>query len=169
METNSIILSSSSQIIKDLQALKAVFDKEDIQFAITGSLALIMHGIDFQIMALMPNDIDIIVEDTDRSKKLLETLSLASANAVKSTDKNYPENSMFTFKIGYTTVNAWIDNQNRFENVGGNADLSYFKLGKCLYPIVGISPILIKKFGYGRIKDYKFNNSLQDLFNFYLK
>lgn len=169
METNSIILSSSNQIIKDLQALKAVLDKEDIRFAITGSLALVMHGIDFQIMALMPHDIDIIVEDTDRSAKLLETLSLAASNTVKSTDKNYPENSMFTFKIGNTTVNAWLDNQNRFDNAGSNADLSYFKLGERLYAIVGISPILIAKFGYGRIKDYKFNNSLQDLFNFYLK
>lgn len=145
--------------INDIKSVKDFLGERGIDFVLTGTAALDIHG-------LMPenyeaDDIDIIVIVSEHTQQRIYSIlnDLERLAGCQNTSKEgYTHGECFTFIAGpnRAKVNAII------YRIESNSDLNYIELtfGKKILKLHAVDDILRAKFGLGRPKDYKFFNEL---------
>lgn len=156
---------------KDIQILDMFMQEHNIHYVLTGTAALMVHGILPE--GYVADDIDIIVlvnqnEDTDKYftvKKTLRQLELLSGEK-KNTDYN---SVVITFKANGVKVNAFMGGKLLSNNKYSSCDSccesdneTYFitTIGDRQIKLSSVMCILKAKFSLKRMKDYKFAKDL---------
>lgn len=153
--------------LDDIKILREFLDKKGIDFVLTGTTGLYIHGLlpnDY-----VPEDIDIIVIASEATHKYLldEFLTIQKLTGGPTPSENY-ENECFTFRVGpnNTNVNAimyFIESNKKAPNF---IELTF---GKKTLKLHSVDEILQAKFHLKRAKDYKFCNKLMATFFTYFK
>lgn len=145
--------------IDDIKSVKDFLGKRGIDFVLTGTAALDIHGLTPENYEA--DDIDIIVIVSEPTQQMIYSIldDLEKLTGTKNMNKeNYYTHECFTFIAGpnRVKVNAIIYHTESQE------DLNYIELtfGKKTLKLHAIDEILKAKFGLGRPKDYKFFNGL---------
>lgn len=143
---------------EDIKILREFLGKKGIDFVLTGTMGLYIHGL--LPDGYEPEDIDIIVIASQATHGYLceEFLTIQRLTGGPAPSENY-ENECFTFRIGPngTKVNAilyFIDSEDKAP--------TYIELtfGKKTLKLHAVDEILKAKFHLRRLKDYKFYGAL---------
>lgn len=157
---------------KDIQVLDMFMQAHNIPYVLTGTAALMVHGILPE--GYEADDIDIIVlvnraEDSNKFNLVEKTLfELQSLSGEK---KNADYNSVITFRANCVKVNAFMGGKEIHKKEVGCQDNyigAFGETGKCTTMIIedryicvsDVICILRAKFGLKRMKDYKFAKDL---------
>lgn len=153
--------------LEDIKILHEFLGKKGIDFVLTGTTGLYIHGL--LPDSYEPEDIDIIViaSETTHAHLLDEFLTIQKLTGGPAPSENY-ENECFTFRVGSngTKVNAIL-----YFIESDNEAPSYIELtfGKKTLKLHSVDEILKNKFHLKRAKDYIFCNKLIATFFKYFK
>lgn len=154
--------------IDDIKLVKDFLGRRGIDFVLTGTAALDIHG-------LMPenyvaDDIDIIVIASGPTQQMIHSIlgDLEKLTGGQNTSKEEYEHACYAFFVGpnRVKVNAIVYQVDESLPFGHNLTKgpipTYIELtfGKKTLKLHAIDEILKAKFGLGRPKDYKFCNEL---------
>lgn len=162
---------------KDIRVLDMLMQAHNIPYVLTGTAALMVHGILPE--GYVADDIDIIVlanqnEDSNKYfsiEKTLKQLELLSGEK-KNAEYNSEYNSVITFKANGIKVNAFmggkeilkqeVGNPNNYiGGFGENGHYSKIMIENASFVKVSdVNCILTAKFHLKRMKDYKFAKDL---------
>ena len=159
--------------IKDIQTLDMFMQVHNIPYVLTGTAALMVHGILPEGYAA--DDIDIIVlvnQDENSNRYFSVEKTLKQLELLSGEDKNNADyNSVITFRVNSVKVNAFMggreihkqeaDNPNNY--IGGFGEEGLYRtMTICANPIKVscVNCILAAKFSLKRMKDYKFAKDL---------
>ena len=157
---------------KDIQILDMFMQEHNIPYVLTGTAALMVHGILPE--GYVADDIDIIMlvskeEDSNRYysvEKTLKQLELLSGEK-----ENAEYSSVITFRANGVKVNAFMGGKEIHKKETGCQDNyigAFGETGKCTTMIVedryicvsAVLCILKARYGLKRMKDYKFAKDL---------
>lgn len=155
---------------KDIQILDMFMQAHNIPYVLTGTAALMVHGILPE--GYVADDIDIIVlvnqaEDSNKYfsvEKTLKQLELLSGE-----EKNSDYNSVITFRANGVKVNAFMGGKLLGNNKYSSCDCccesdneTYFitNIKDRQIKLSSVLCVLRAKFGLKRMKDYKFAKDL---------
>jgi hypothetical protein len=165
----SIILSINN-IIEGLIALDNLMKANGIDYVLTGSLGLYLHGI--TPISYVPHDIDIIFSDNNdklpnMTSQMILDLFVYYCGGERADYTCYNVSDLFVFYIGndMIVINAFVDRKDVFSNsdyctmniMGHN-----IKVNKAL-------SIFEEKYKLRRLKDYEFNNKIETSLNSFFK
>ncbi len=156
---------------KDIQILDMFMQAHNIPYVLTGTAALMVHGILPE--GYVADDIDIIVlvnASEDSNKFNLVEKTLKQLEMLSGEEKNVDYNSVITFRANGVKVNAFMGGKEIHKKETGCQDNfgGFGETGKCATMIIkdrcicvsDVICILRAKFGLKRMKDYKFANDL---------
>ena len=161
----SIILSINN-IIEGLIELDDLMKANGIDYVLTGSLGLYFHGI--TPISYVPHDIDIIFSDNNNklpnmTSQMILDLFVYYCGGERADYTCYNVSDLFVFYIGSNKIeiNAFVDRKKVFDstdyctmNIMGRD----IKVNKAL-------SIIKEKYKLRRLKDYEFNNDIQNVLN----
>lgn len=155
---------------KDIQILDMFMQAHNIPYVLTGTAALMVHGILPEGYAA--DDIDIIVlvnQNEDSNKYFSVEKTLKQLELLSGEMKNADYNSVITFKANGVKVNAFMGGKLLSNNKYSSCDCCCESDNET-YLITSIEDRIIKlssvlcvlkaKFGLKRMKDYKFAKDL---------
>ena len=155
---------------KDIQVLDMFMQAHDIPYVLTGTAALMVHGILPE--GYVADDIDIIVlvnQNEDSNKFNLVEKTLFELQSLSGEKKNADYNSVITFRANGVKVNAFMGGKLLGDNKYSSCDCccvsdveTYFitSIGDRQIKLSSVLCVLKAKFGLKRIKDYKFAKDL---------
>ena len=157
---------------KDIQILDMFMQAHNIPYVLTGTAALMVHGILPE--GYVADDIDIIVlanQNEDSNKYFSIEKTLKQLELLSGEEKNISYNSVITFRANGTKVNALMGGKEIHKKETGCQDNyigAFGETGKCTTMIIedryicvsDVICILKTKFGLKRMKDYKFAKDL---------
>lgn len=149
---------------EDIKILSTFMDENNIPFVLTGTAALMVHGIVPD--GYKPDDIDIIVlvSEKDECFKQVEKKLTNLQNLAGETSKS-DYNDVITFRANGKKVNAFMNN----EKLNSNKYIGHFKEEGSYKSIIvdnypvnvsNVIDVLKAKFNLRRIKDYMFAKNL---------
>ena len=157
---------------KDIKVLDMFMQAHNIPYVLTGTAALMVHGI--LPKGYAADDIDIIVlanKSEDFSKYTSIEKTLSELELLSGEEKNVDYNSVITFKVNGVKVNAFMGNKEIHRKENGCID-SYTNNSSekehCCTMIIedryicvsDVICVLRAKFGLKRMKDYMFAKNL---------
>lgn len=157
---------------KDIQILDMFMQAHNIPYVLTGTAALMVHGILPE--GYTADDIDIIVlanQNEDSNKYFSVEKTLKQLELLSGEEKNSDYNSVITFRANGVKVNAFMGGKEIHKKETGCQDNyigGFGETGKCTTMIIedryvcvsDVICILKAKFGLKRMKDYKFAKDL---------
>lgn len=157
---------------KDIKILDMFMQAHNIPYVLTGTAALMVHGI--LPKGYAADDIDIIVlanKSEDFSKYTSIEKTLSELELLSGEEKNVDYNSVITFKVNGVKVNAFMDGKEIHKNETGCQDTYTNNSGEkehCCTMIIedryirvsDVICVLRAKFGLKRMKDYMFAKDL---------
>ena len=157
---------------KDIKVLDMFMQAHSIPYVLTGTAALMVHGI--LPKGYAADDIDIIVlanKSEDSSKYISIEKTLNELELLSGEEKNVDYNSVITFKVNGVKVNAFMggkeirkqdaDNTNNYTNNSGEKEHCCTMIIEGRYICVSdVICVLRAKFGLKRMKDYMFAKNL---------
>lgn len=166
---NSPYPLSTEQVLEGLIILNDLMKSNGIDYVLTGSLGLYIHGMVPE--SYVPHDIDIIIS-SDENKHLCLTsqmiLDLFSQHSggYRAGYEYIDASNMFVFYIGHNKVeiNAFVD----VNNVFANSDFCVINIMGHEIKVNNTLSIFKEKYKMRRLKDFKFNNDIQNIINGYL-
>lgn len=165
-KNNDISIDCLFEALVDLDELMKA---NDIDYVLSGSLGLYIHGI--VPSAYIPHDIDIVVSNNISTHSVLTNemkldLFMQYCGNVRLECIGYDPTDMFVFYIGHHAieVNAFIDRANT-RNSNGYTIMQI--MGRNI-KVNDALPIFKEKFKLCRLKDYKFNHDIQTTLNLLL-
>lgn len=162
--------------LDDIKILREFFGKKGIDFVLTGTMGLYIHGLLPE--GYEPEDIDIIVIASQATHQYLvdELLTIQKLTGGPTPSENY-ENECFTFRVGPNNTNVNVILYHIDESLPFGHSLTegpiptYIELtfGKKTLKLHSVDEILKAKFHLKRPKDYMFCNKLMATFFTYFK
>ena len=160
---------SIEQVLEGLMELNDLMKANGIDYVLTGSLGLYIHGLVPE--SYVPHDIDIIIS-SDKNKHLNLTsqmiLDLFSQHSggYRPGYEYIDASNMFVFYIGLDKIeiNAFVD----VNNVFANSDFCVMNIMGHEIKVNNTLSIFKEKYKMRRLKDFKFNNDIQEIINGYL-
>lgn len=152
-------------ILNGFAQLNDLMRANGIDYVLTGSLGLYVHGL--VPAPYIPHDIDIIISSKNKhplSSNLIILDLLAHFCGDGKSEYAYSNAAdMFIFYIGekMIKINAFID----INSVFAKSDFRIMNIMGCEVKVHNTLSILEKKYKMRRLKDYQFNNKLQDVLN----
>lgn len=157
---------------KDIKILDMFMQAHNIPYVLTGTAALMVHGI--LPKGYAADDIDIIVlanKSEDFSKYTSIEKTLSELELLSGEEKNVDYNSVITFKVNGVKVNAFMDGKEIHKKETGCQDNYTNNSGEkehCCTMIIedrhicvsDVICVLRAKFGLKRMKDYMFAKDL---------
>ena len=158
---------------KDIQILDMFMQEHNIPYVLTGTAALMVHGILPE--GYIADDIDIIVlvnQNEDSNKYFTVEKTLKQLELLSGEEKNADYNSVITFKVNGVKVNAFMggrmisilearDSNNYIGGFGEKGHYNKIMINNTFFVKVSdVACILAAKFRLKRIKDYKFAKDL---------
>ena len=157
---------------KDIKVLDMFMQAHNIPYVLTGTAALMVHGI--LPKGYAADDIDIIVlanKSEDSSKYLSIEKTLSELELLSGEEKNVDYNSVITFKVNGVKVNAFMGGkeihkqeigcQDNYTNNSGEKEHYCTMIIEDRYICVSdVICVLRAKFGLKRMKDYMFAKDL---------
>ena len=163
IKCNSI---SIEDVIKALLDLDDLMNANGIDYILTGSLALLIHGL--VPKSYIPHDIDIIIGDNSNkhpylTNQMIIDLFVQYSGGARPEYSNYSASDMFLFYIGNQRieVNAFIDRKNVFSS----SDYCIMNIIKHDIKVNNVLSILKEKYKLHRLKDFEFNNKITTTLN----
>lgn len=161
---------SVQQLLEGLMKLNDLLRANGIDYVLTGSLGLYMHGL--VPNSYIPHDIDIIISNTQNKHPYLTNQMLLDL-FVQYTGGDRPEyayydaSDMFIFYLGRNKleINAFVDVNKVFERM----DYCQMNIMGCDIKVNNALSIFREKFKMRRQKDLQFNNDIQLRLNSYLE
>lgn len=156
---------SIDELLEGFKLLNDLMRVNGIDFVLTGSLALYMHGL--VPASYVPHDIDIIISSKNKhplqSNLILLDLFTHFCGETKSeyAYSNAVDMFIFYLKKSMIKINAFID----INSVFAKSDFRIMNVMGCEVKVHNALSILEKKYKMRRLKDYQFNNELQDVLN----
>lgn len=156
---------SIDELLEGFKLLNDLMRVNGIDFVLTGSLALYMHGL--VPASYVPHDIDIIISSKNKhplqSNLILLDLFTHFCGETKSeyAYSNAVDMFIFYLKKNMIKINAFID----INSVFAKSDFRIMNVMGCEVKVHNALSILEKKYKMRRLKDYQFNNELQDVLN----
>lgn len=153
--------------LDDIKILREFLGKKGIDFVLTGTTGLYIHGL--LPDGYIPEDIDIIVIASEATHKYLldEFLTIQRLTDGSALPENY-ENECFIFRVGpnSTKVNAIMYFIESDKEAPSFIELAF---GEKTLKLHSVDEILQAKFHLKRAKDYMFCNKLMATFFTYFK
>lgn len=161
---------STDLIIDGLIDLDDLMNANGIDYVLSGSLGLYVHGL--VPPNYIPHDIDIILADNKNKHPLLTNqmildLFVQYCGGERTDYTCYDASDLFVFYIGNNriTINALVDRNNVFLN----SDYCVMNIKGQEIKVHSALSIFREKFKMRRIKDFKFNNDIQYTLNQFLR
>lgn len=155
---------------KDIQILDMFMQAHNIPYVLTGTTALMVHGILPE--GYVADDIDIIVlvnQEEDSNKYFSVEKTLKQLELLSGEKKNADYNSVITFRANGVKVNAFMGGKLLCDNKYSSCDCccesdneTYFitSIEDRQIKLSSVLCVLRAKFGLKRMKDYKFAKDL---------
>lgn len=157
---------------KDIQILDMFMQGHDIPYVLTGTAALMVHGILPEGYAA--DDIDIIVlvnQNEDSNKYSAVEKTLKQLELLSGEEKNVDYNSVITFRANGVKVNAFMGGKkickqeacnpnNYIDGFGESSHYNEIQIEGAFVKVSDVICILKAKFRLNRMKDYKFAKDL---------
>lgn len=160
---------SIEKVLEGLLQLNELMRANGIDYVLTGSLGLYVHGI--VPASYIPHDIDVIISDKkNKHPHLTNQMILDLFTQYSGGDRPeytyYDASDMFIFYIGKnkTEINAFVD----VNNVFAKSDFRIMNIRGSEIKVNNALSILKRKYQMRRLKDYKFNNDFQASLNSFL-
>lgn len=160
---------SIEKVLEGLLQLNDLMRANGIDYILTGSLGLYIHGI--VPASYIPHDIDIIILDKKNkhpylTNQMILDLFTQYSGGDRPEYAYYDASDMFIFYIGKNKmeVNAFVD----VNNVFGKSDFRIMNIKGSEIKVNNAFSILGKKFQMRRLKDYQFFNEIQASLNSFL-
>lgn len=153
---------SIGEMLEGLMQLNELVIANGIDYVLTGSLGLYMHGL--IPVSYIPHDIDIVFSDKNDNTNLANEMILDLFMRYSSEKRQeYYDSDLFVFYIGKNKIeiNAFAD----INNIIAKQDFRVMKILGNEIKVANTFSILEKKYQMQRLKDYQFNNMLQTTFN----
>lgn len=153
--------------LDDIMILHEFLSKKGINFVLTGTTGLYIHGLFPD--GYVPEDIDIIVIASEATREYLceKFLTIEKLTGGSASSENY-KNECFTFRVGpnSTKVNAIMYFIESDKEAPSFIELAF---GEKTLKLHSVDEILQAKFHLKRAKDYMFCNKLMATFFTYFK
>ena len=161
---------SIQELLEGLMRLNDLFRANGIDYVLTGSLGLYIHGL--VPTSYIPHDIDIIISNTQNKHPYLTNQMILDL-FVQYTGGDRPEyayydaSDMFIFYLGRNKleINAFVDVNKVFERM----DYCIMNIRGCDIKVNNALSIFREKFKLRRQKDLQFNNGIQLMLSSYLE
>ncbi len=164
--SNNINDVSIDCLYESLVDLDELMKSNDLDFVLSGSFGLYIHGI--VPSTYIPHDIDIVVSNNKNrhpvlTNEMILDLFMQYCGKVRPECVGYDPSDMFVFYIGHHAieVNAFIDRANTRNSNG----YTIMKIMGRNIKVSDVLPILTEKFKLCRLKDYIFNHDIQSTLN----
>lgn len=159
-----------NQVIDGLRQLDDLMRANDIDYVLTGSLGLYMHGL--VPASYIPHDIDIIISNNKNkhpflTNQMILDLFCQYSGGDRPEYAYYDASDMFIFYLGRDKleINAFVDVNKVFERM----DYCQMNIMGCDIKVNNALSIFREKFKMRRQKDLQFNNDIQLRLNSYLE
>ena len=160
---------SAEQVLDGLMVLNDLMKANGIDYVLTGSLGLYIHGLVPKSYA--PHDIDIIISSEKNKHQILTNqmiLDLFSqySGGYRPGYEYIDASNLFVFYIGRNKVeiNAFVD----VNNVFANSNFCVINIWGHMIKVNNALHIFKEKYKMRRLKDFKFNNDIQSTLNSFL-
>lgn len=153
---------SIEEMFEGLMQLNELVIANGIDYVLTGSLGLYMHGL--VPVSYIPHDIDIVFPNKNDNTNLTNEMILDLFMRYSSEKRpEYYDSDLFVFYIGKNKIeiNAFAD----INNIIAKQDFRVMKILGNEIKVANTFSILEKKYQMQRLKDYQFNNELQVAFS----
>lgn len=161
---------SIQQLLEGLMKLNDLFRANGIDYVLTGSLGLYIHGL--VPTSYIPHDIDIIISNTQNkhpylTNQMILDLFVQYSGGDRPEYAYYDASDMFIFYVGRNKleINAFVDVNKVFERM----DYCKMNIMGCDIKVNNALSIIREKFKMRRQKDLQFNNGIQLMLNSYLE
>lgn len=161
---------SIQQLFEGLMKLNDLFRANGIDYVLTGSLGLYIHGL--IPTSYIPHDIDIIISNTQNkhpylTNQMILDLFVQYSGGDRPEYAYYDASDMFIFYVGRNKleINAFVDVNKVFERL----DYCKMNIMGCDIKVNNALSIIREKFKMRRQKDLQFNNGIQLMLNSYLE
>lgn len=161
---------SIRQVIDGLKQLDVLMRVNGIDYVLTGSLGLYLHG--FAPASYIPHDIDIIITNNNNKNpfllnQMILDLFCQYSGGTRAEYAYYNASDTFIFYIGRNKleINAFVDVNKVFER----KDYCNMNIEGCDIKINNALSIFREKYKMHRQKDLQFNNDIQLLLHSYLE
>ena len=163
-------LQTINQVLDGLKQLDVLMRVNGIDYVLTGSLGLYLHG--FVPASYIPHDIDIIISNNNNKEpfllnQMILDLFCQYSGGTRAEYAYYKASDTFIFYIGKNKleINAFVDVNKVFER----KDYCYMNIMGHEIKINNALSIVREKYKMRRQKDLQFNNDIQLLLNTYLE
>ena len=161
---------SIDKVLEGLVQLNDLMMANDIDYVLTGSLGLYMHGL--VPASYIPHDIDIIISNYKNkhpflTNQMILDLFCQYSGGDRPEYAYYDASDMFIFYLGRNKleINAFVDVNKVFERM----DYCQMNIMGCDIKVNNALSIFREKFKMRRQKDLQFNNDIQLRLNSYLE
>lgn len=161
---------SIQQLQEGLRQLNDLLKANGIDYVLTGSLGLYMHGL--VPTSYIPHDIDIIISNTQNkyhflTNQMILDLFVWYSGGDRPKYAYYDASDMFVFYLGRNKleINAFVDINKVFERM----DYCIMNIMGCDIKVNNALSIFREKYKLHRQKDLQFNNGIQLMLNSYLE
>ena len=160
---------STDLILDGLMDLDDLMNANGIDYVLSGSLGLYVHGL--VPPNYIPHDIDIILADNKNkhpflTNQMILDLFVQHCGGERTDYTCYDASDLFVFFVGKNRImiNAFIDRNNVFKNF----DYSIMNIKGRSIKVNNALSIFKAKYQMRRLKDYQFNTDIQNIMNGYL-
>ena len=161
---------STQQLLEGLMQLNDLLRANGIDYVLTGSLGLYIHGL--VPTSYIPHDIDIIISNTKNkhpylTNQMILDLFVQYSGGDRPEYAYYDASDMFIFYLGRDKleINAFVDVKKVFER----KDYCKMNIMGCDIKVNNALSIFREKYKLRRQKDLQFNNDIQLRLNSYLE
>ena len=161
---------STQQLLEGLMQLNDLLRANGIDYVLTGSLGLYIHGL--VPTSYIPHDIDIIISNTKNkhpylTNQMILDLFVQYSGGDRPEYAYYDASDMFIFYLGRNKleINAFVDVNKVFERM----DYCKMDIMGCDIKVNNALSIFREKYKLRRQKDLQFNNDIQLRLNSYLE
>ena len=154
-----------NHVIDGLKRLDDLMRINGIDYVLTGSLGLYMHGL--IPPSYVPHDIDIIISNNNMTNQIILDLFCRYSGGDRPECAYYGASDMFIFYLGKNKleINAFVDVNKVFERM----DYRVMDIMGYDIKVNNALSIFREKYKMRRQKDLQFNNGIQLLLNSYLE
>ena len=160
---------SMEKVLEGLMQLNDLMSANGIDYVLTGSLGLYVHGM--VPASYIPHDIDIIISNNKNkhphlTNQMILDLFSQHSGGYRPGYEYIDASNMFVFYIGINNVeiNAFVD----LNNVFVNSDFCVMNILGHEIKVNNALSIFKEKYKMRRLKDFKFNNEIQSSLNSFL-
>lgn len=159
---------SIEDLLEGLVELNDLMDANNIDYVLSGSLGLYIHGM--VPSSYIPHDIDIIIDNNNNNpgltNQMILDLFVQYCGGERPFYLNFDYSDLFIFYIGSNKIkiDAFVDRN----NVIKNSDFCIVDIMDRKIKVNNALSILKAKYQMRRLKDYQFNVDIQKIMNGYL-